>query len=495
MIVTNKFVFIHMHKTGGQSLNNAIINCMPSHQFIGYHFPKFMLPGEFSHLPIVGIVRNPWEWYVSWYAFNIRDDIHNPLFYVLSDGGIADFKRTVTNLINIGSDSKESKQYRFALTEILPKSLEENSGVGLTKGCIQYFNDNDTGYYTWLFKRMHGDLNKSTTHIGRFENLEEDFLSIIENLSVEEIDCVKSKFSFSPHLNSSKHSHYSCYYDDELKELIQVKEKQLIKLYDYEFNDQSSQLQVVQFPNSKTNVDENSFQKLLGKDSNFHLLKTDFDVEPLRTKLLQVPESTWNLSGREKRFEAHRHTQSLMLIYDEDFRHFNPTTLPLYEQFKVELAPLIKLISDYYQHNGFIIRIIFAKLKANSKIAAHCDMQYSLMNCHRIHIPIITDEQSEFMVGGELKNIKVGEICEINNSTVHSVNNKSAADRTHLIIDWVPHSTVRPEDKIIKADSGSTVDANAQSDDSKFMNLKIGRNESCPCGSGKKYKKCHGKIG
>ena len=24
------------------------------------------------------------------------------------------------------------------------------------------------------------------------------------------------------------------------------------------------------------------------------------------------------------------------------------------------------------------------------------------------------------------------------------------------------------------------------------MSLKVGRNEPCPCGSGKKYKKCHG---
>jgi len=24
---------------------------------------------------------------------------------------------------------------------------------------------------------------------------------------------------------------------------------------------------------------------------------------------------------------------------------------------------------------------------------------------------------------------------------------------------------------------------------------KIGRNDPCPCGSGKKYKQCHGKIG
>ncbi|MEK7720938.1 MAG: SEC-C metal-binding domain-containing protein, partial [Elusimicrobiota bacterium] len=27
---------------------------------------------------------------------------------------------------------------------------------------------------------------------------------------------------------------------------------------------------------------------------------------------------------------------------------------------------------------------------------------------------------------------------------------------------------------------------------SRFANVKIGRNDPCPCGSGKKYKKCHG---
>jgi preprotein translocase subunit SecA len=27
----------------------------------------------------------------------------------------------------------------------------------------------------------------------------------------------------------------------------------------------------------------------------------------------------------------------------------------------------------------------------------------------------------------------------------------------------------------------------------KYANLKVGRNDPCPCGSGKKYKKCHGK--
>jgi len=31
-------------------------------------------------------------------------------------------------------------------------------------------------------------------------------------------------------------------------------------------------------------------------------------------------------------------------------------------------------------------------------------------------------------------------------------------------------------------------------DQSMTMGVKVGRNDPCPCGSGKKYKQCHGKL-
>ena len=40
MIITSKFVFIHMHKTGGQSLGHMIEQCIPGFQHIGYHYPN-----------------------------------------------------------------------------------------------------------------------------------------------------------------------------------------------------------------------------------------------------------------------------------------------------------------------------------------------------------------------------------------------------------------------------------------------------------------------
>jgi preprotein translocase subunit SecA len=77
---------------------------------------------------------------------------------------------------------------------------------------------------------------------------------------------------------------------------------------------------------------------------------------------------------------------------------------------------------------------------------------------------------------------------EINNATLHEVDNQSDDDRIHLIIDWAPNSTVRPEHKksIPKGNLNQPKQV-AISDQPK-----VGRNDPCPCNSGKKFKKCHG---
>ncbi len=59
MIVTERFVFIHMHKTGGQSINQSLLNCVAGATEIGYHYPHSLLPQEFAQLPLVALVRNP----------------------------------------------------------------------------------------------------------------------------------------------------------------------------------------------------------------------------------------------------------------------------------------------------------------------------------------------------------------------------------------------------------------------------------------------------
>ena len=481
MICTDKFVFIHMHKTGGQSLNHVIEQCMTKVQHIGYHYPIQMLPPEYTQLPIVGMVRNPWDWYISWYAFNTRANANNPLFFILSNGRQADFKQTVRNLILLGADTQTGKQYRDALATMLPEHLEGNQGVGLSKNCVNNFIDNTSGYYSWLFQRMHGEINSKALHIGRFENLQEDFVAIMENLSAAESDSIRSKLASMTRINVSHHSHYSRYYDDELRELVAEKEKLIIQKYDYKFETDDAVGETVEFQNIQMGGINDGFQKLSGKANNYLLLHPDFDIQAIKNKLAEVPEAVWGQSGRERKFEVHSQTQALLLIYDEDFRHAEPTYRELYFQFEEVLKPLIDFIANHYQHNGFVVRLIFAKLKGNGKIKQHIDGVYTLVKCHRVHIPIISNSRAIFMVGAEEKVMREGEVWEINNATIHAVDNQSHEDRVHLIIDWVPDATVREQDKI----SAKMEHVPASP---------VGRNSPCPCLSGKKFKHCHGAV-
>ena len=314
MIITERFIFIHMHKTGGQTLNDVILNCIQDNRFIGYHFPRSEVPAEYSTLPIVGLVRNPWSWYVSWYSFNRRPNNHNPLFKVVSDGHPEDFTTCVRNLVNLGSDEELSRRQRDELISILPDTLDFNRGVGLTKHDISGFNDNGAGYYSWLFDRMIGIDHDDRTLIGSFENLQHDFLNIMEQLGVTEADALDKALNHSERKNSSRHSHYSHYYDDELRQLLARKEQHLIKRYGYRFETVGPSEGHVDPKTDPASDDEQGFRKLLGRANNFLLVNRAFDVAPLREKVMQITDAEWAESDRSERFEVHRQTETVMLI-------------------------------------------------------------------------------------------------------------------------------------------------------------------------------------
>lgn len=473
MIITDRFVFIHMHKTGGQSLNDIIKQSIPSHRVIGYHFPRSHVPPDAAALPVVGMIRNPWDWYVSWYAFNKRPNIRNPLFTILSDGGNASFKSTVSNLIRLGSDRQESVGYRDELIRILPEALDGNRGVGLTKTSIGELSGSGTGYYSWLSERMLGPATDDQTFVGRFENLQDDFLAIMEQISVREIGALRRGFSNHERKNVSRHSHYSHYYDDELRDLVANQERQLIGKYEYEFESVKPAGASYEYPTDLRAGNEPEFRKLLGRESNFLHLNDKFDVAAIGDKVAQVNAETWLESERERLFDVHRDTQALLLVHFEDYQYKVPEYRELYSGFETVLSPVVDYIASYYQNNGFIVRMILAKLVAGGKIPKHTDAGYSLLNCHRIHMPITTNDDVVFLVGGEEKNMKIGELWEINNGTIHAVENRGTEDRVHLIVDWMPNQADMPQEEVLTADRLEGAESDAA--DAAMLSTIIGR--------------------
>jgi tetratricopeptide (TPR) repeat protein len=461
MIVTERFVFIHMHKTGGQSLNDIVRHCFPAHRSIGYHFPRQEVPPEFADLPVVGMVRNPWDWYVSWYAFNKRPGINNPLFHVVSDGGSADFRSTVQRLVELGSADPDSVRRRDQLVRLLPESLDGNKGVGLTRQSMRELAGSERGYYSWLFLRMLGEPGAERTFIGRFENLQLDFVDIMEQLAVTEIDALKGEFDKRERKNVSSHSHYSHYYDDELRDLVADREAGLIAQFGYAFESVKPPGAVYDFPPLADPGHKPGFRKLLGREPNFLRLNEHFDVNAIVARIGQLPDERWRESDRERLFDVHRDTQALLMVHFEDFRYKTPEYRPLYAEFEDQLKPVVDYVANYYRNNGFVVRLILAKLLAGGKIPQHTDAGYSLLNSHRIHLPIVTNDDVVFFVGGEEINMRTGELWEINNGTVHAVENRSNEDRIHLIVDWMPNYAGKCEAEVLAADDLDDADRDA----------------------------------
>jgi Flp pilus assembly protein TadD len=160
------------------------------------------------------------------------------------------------------------------------------------------------------------------------------------------------------------------------------------------------------------------------------------------------------------------------LIHFEDYKYEKPEYRELYYEFEDELKPLIDHIAAYYQDNGFVVRLIFAKLLAGGVIPKHADGGYSLLNCHRVHIPIITNEKNIFVVNGEEKIMQPGELWEINNELVHTVENRGEEDRVHLIIDWMPNHDGKTEEAVLTQDQPDG--AGGQHGDIATLNAMVG---------------------
>lgn len=99
---------------------------------------------------------------------------------------------------------------------------------------------------------------------------------------------------------------------------------------------------------------------------------------------------------------------------------------------------LTKILNDKFGE-GSIYNIQFSFLPPQGRIKPHYDTGLIFSLSHRIHLPIITDNQSIFTIGDQEFKFKVNQLIEINNKKVHSVVNKSEdQNRIHLILDYLP---------------------------------------------------------
>lgn len=230
MIVTDKFIFIHLPRTGGTFVSEVIWKFFPSAREVGHHLPRELLPRVYSHLPILGTVRNPWEFYVSLIHYAWPKTAASILVSWMSDNRTLGFSGSVRNLLNLGVDDARLD----ALIALLPDQVDYSKTTipNVSKDTMRKVRGTGVGYYTFRFNQMIG--NADDVFLCQLDTLKQDLIVFFEGIgaATEEL---RDYVLGSGKKNPSEHRHYSTYYSPELAELVSLRERQLIDRFGYVF--------------------------------------------------------------------------------------------------------------------------------------------------------------------------------------------------------------------------------------------------------------------
>lgn len=231
MIATDKFVFLHLERTGGNFFSEFLRPFIPCEE-LAYHAPRNRLPERYAHLPVVGFIRNPWDWYVSFYYHKRHKlDIlrHDPALEHL------DFASATRALLHLGTDRPPFNEVKRGFVNLCPDEPPLES-MGVTKRELQDFRDAGIGFYTWMVLRMFGrERSLDGVRFGRFEDLIPEIERLLVEFDYEITDEMSATLATLKNPNPTGHRHYSEYYNDELSAHVAQQERLIIERFGYTF--------------------------------------------------------------------------------------------------------------------------------------------------------------------------------------------------------------------------------------------------------------------
>lgn len=231
MITTGRFVFLHLHKSGGTFVNECLLRFVPGARHVGYHWPRQLIPPEFAALPVFGLVRNPWSYYVSWFSFQAARSQPNALYRLLSDNGRRDFRGTLRNLLELGS----RPEYLDRLLDALPRAYGRR-GINLPGFALAPIRGSGLGFYSYLYRYMFAEDDGQLT-IGRMESLREELPHMLEAVGQPSSRKMREFIDNAAPRNVGGHARYTEFYDEELRNLVAERDKTVIARHGYRFGD------------------------------------------------------------------------------------------------------------------------------------------------------------------------------------------------------------------------------------------------------------------
>jgi hypothetical protein len=197
---------------------------------LGYHLPRRLIPPALATLPVLGLVRNPWSYYVSWYAFQASRVQPNALFQILSDGGELGFEGTIRNMLELGSRGPLLNKIVAALP-----ARYGDQGLNLPGPQLAEIRDTGLGFYSFLYRYMYGD--PETMHIARLERIRDELPALLTEVAGTIAQPAAAFLASAAPRNTSTHAPYKQHYKPSLRELVEERDASVIKHHGYRFGE------------------------------------------------------------------------------------------------------------------------------------------------------------------------------------------------------------------------------------------------------------------
>jgi hypothetical protein len=220
MLVASELVFVHIPRTGGSFIRSVLrdhLELDPNAPKLAGHASYDELPVEFRDRPGFCVVRNPWDWYVSWYHFVMKRgpqlatlDPTNPkrqTWETLFRSGRSGFEETVTRACQGRLVHPYAKSARKRDTDLYSEHVRVLAARAIKRGGLE---------------------------AGRFEALVPSVVDFLERHGLLTASLREAVEHASP-TNVAEHGPYQDYYDQELRELVAHKARWLTERFDYAF--------------------------------------------------------------------------------------------------------------------------------------------------------------------------------------------------------------------------------------------------------------------
>lgn len=164
------------------------------------------------------------------------------------------------------------------------------------------------------------------------------------------------------------------------------------------------------------------------------------DITALRADILAIPEAVWDRENEAKpnKFGALDATRHIVFRFVSNFSNWRDSyDRPLWATWRDRLQPVLDAATAAYGYtNAAYPRVMLARMPAGGVIHPHRDANPAALWPHKIHVPILTNDQVRFYVAPDYHHLREGQAYEVNNMGIHAVENGGTTPRIHLIFEY-----------------------------------------------------------